>query len=161
MNDSLRRGCSGLKGFSLSSRSEQSEPVEARCRRAGVSDPALGFFSAAALLVTSRKCDNRSFLTTVNEFSEPKGLKHEAERPPSLPDNQARGTSVLELPVPTLFSQKLASLFLLLLRVLRGEGVGDRLAILSSKSGQPLSVELELECLNIGRLDCMAAGDGG
>jgi hypothetical protein len=49
-----------------------------------------------------------------------------------------------------LLSQKLASLFLLLLNVsmvLCGEGVGERLATLSSNRGQPLSVEFELECL--------------
>ena len=53
--------------------------------------------------------------------------------------------------VPILFSQKLANLFLLLLNVSMvpcGEGVGERLATLScSKSGHPLSVEFELECL--------------
>ena len=98
----------------------------------------------------SRKCDSRSFFTTDNEFSEPKGWKHEAERPPSLLESQARGTSVVEVPVPMLLSQKLASLFLLLLNVsmvLCGEGVGERLATLSSNRGQPLSVEFELECL--------------
>ena len=63
-----------------------------------------------------------------------------------------------------LLSQKLASLFLLLLKVsmvLCGEGVGERLATLSSNRGQPLSVEFELECLRYDLLERMALGEGG
>jgi hypothetical protein len=137
--------------------------VEVRCRR---SNRPRGDFSAAARLVTSRKWERRSFLTADSEFSEPKGWKQEAVWPLSLPDSQARGISVDEAPpVPTLFSQKLASLFLLLLSIsmllaLRGDGVGERLATLSSSSGQPLSVELELECLRLGR-ERSGPGEGG
>ena len=54
----------------------------------------------------------------------------------------------------TLFSQNVASLFLLLLRrlsmLVRGEGVGDTLASFSSRMWQPLSVLLQLECLRKG-----------
>ena len=65
----------------------------------------------------------------------------------------------------TLFSQKVASLFLLLLRrlsmLVRGEGVGEvgeRLVNFSSNRWQPLSV---LECLMNGCLDTLGLWRAG
>jgi len=158
VQESLRLVRKGEFGAILSYTSEQSDPMEARWywRRLLAApilcSPPVLPPPAAARRVTSKKCARRFSWWLTRLLSEPDDART-GLKPPGLaaeaPGIQAgEAFSRLVTLAPKLFSQKLANLFLLLLNnsiFVLGEGVGDRLATLSSNKGQPLSELLVLE----------------